>query len=90
MIKLPENAQIIASYTIITDAAGAPAFMLRVDHARTIYQNGLMELRYMLFYVLGMGLLSGFAPEREPSQGSVLLLHHSDHMELPVRFELTA
>ncbi len=56
---LPENAQIIASYTIITDAAGAPAFMLRVDHARTIYQNGLMELRYMLFYVLGMGLLSG-------------------------------
>jgi len=48
------NADSISGYALILDVLGNPAFVLRTDSPRDIYQQGLMTVNYFLYSVVGV------------------------------------
>lgn len=48
------NANSIAGYALILDVLGNPAFVLRTDNPRDIYQQGLMTVNYFMYSVVGI------------------------------------
>ncbi len=53
-IKVRNDAT-ISSYTLVRDAFGKPAFLLRADVPRVIYRQGLYSLRALLLSLLAVG-----------------------------------
>ncbi len=45
----PVNSDVIAGYALTKDVYGNPAFILRVDSSRDIYQQGLNTVNYFLY-----------------------------------------
>lgn len=57
-VVLPRDDARIYGYALMNDALGRPAFLLRIEKARGIYQKAMQSLNYMLIYILGAGFLS--------------------------------
>jgi PAS domain S-box-containing protein len=55
----PLNDQEIAGYRLFNDIEGNPALLLEVNLPRSIYQQGLTSIRYLLFSLVAVGLMSG-------------------------------
>ncbi|MEB3178831.1 MAG: CHASE4 domain-containing protein [Nostocaceae cyanobacterium] len=55
------NKQVICGYTIIYDIYNHPAVVLRTDVPRTIYQQGITHLRYLLISLAIVFLIFGAA-----------------------------
>jgi diguanylate cyclase (GGDEF)-like protein/PAS domain S-box-containing protein len=55
----PINTEAIAGYALVTDIYNQPAFILRVDMPREIYQQGQQSLHYLIASLLFLGLLFG-------------------------------
>ncbi|MHB9111322.1 MAG: CHASE4 domain-containing protein [Thermoleophilia bacterium] len=51
--------QTIAGYARLDDINGKPALMLRVDQSRDIQEQGIASMRYLIFAILGVGLVFG-------------------------------
>jgi len=51
------NAQIMAGHGLLRDLAGKPAFLLRLNLERSVYGNGLLSLKILLF-AFGIVLLA--------------------------------
>lgn len=48
----PLSAERIAGYILVNDLSGQPALLLRVDAARTIYQQGYKALHYLVLSIV--------------------------------------
>ncbi len=57
IILRPLNEQIIAGYVLLSDIYGKPALILRVDVPREIYKQGQNNRRYLITFVLMVGLI---------------------------------
>jgi PAS domain S-box-containing protein len=55
----PLNQDRVAGYALLQDIFGAPAFILRIDTARDIYQQGQATLSYLILALLASGLVFG-------------------------------
>ncbi|MFH0847655.1 MAG: CHASE4 domain-containing protein [Chloroflexota bacterium] len=55
------DSRTVAGYTLLNDVYGKPAFILRVDMPRSIYQRGLTSLRYFFAELLICGAISALA-----------------------------
>lgn len=53
---LSEN--VIAGYCLVNDIYGFPAIIVRMDQPRSIYQQSLLTMRYMILSVMLMGVSS--------------------------------
>ncbi len=51
------DSKTIAAYMLLTDISGSTAFVLRVDEPRDIYAQGQQTANYVLYLLLGFGLL---------------------------------
>lgn len=51
------DSKTVAAYMLLTDIYGSPAFVLRVDEPRDIYAQGQQTAQYVLYLLLGFGLL---------------------------------
>jgi two-component sensor histidine kinase/sensor domain CHASE-containing protein len=51
------DSKTVAAYMLLTDIYGSPAFVLRVDEPREIYAQGQQTAQYVLYLLLGFGLL---------------------------------
>ena len=51
------DSKTVAAYMLLTDIYGSPAFVLRVDEPREIYAEGQHTAQYVLYLLLGFGLL---------------------------------
>ncbi len=49
---------VIAGYCVVNDIFGKPALMIRMDQARSIYQQSLLSLRYLILSVMLSGVVS--------------------------------
>ncbi len=56
---LPTNDEVVSGYAALTDLAGTPAAVLRVDAPRTIYRQGLAAITYLFFALLVVGVAFG-------------------------------
>ncbi len=54
---MPLNYEVVSGYRVLTNVSGAPAFLLKVDLPRTIYQQGLVMLGYQMGSLLLFGLI---------------------------------
>ncbi|HEY9810640.1 MAG TPA: response regulator [Halomicronema sp.] len=52
-----QKGERIAGYALLPDLYGQPAFMLRVDFNRDIYQQGKLSVRYFTLSLLTVGLV---------------------------------
>jgi diguanylate cyclase (GGDEF)-like protein/PAS domain S-box-containing protein len=59
IVMQPLDQQVIAGYTLIKDMSGKPILLLQVDLPRTIYNQGLISLRYLGLALLLVALLLG-------------------------------
>ncbi|MBW4520371.1 MAG: response regulator [Scytolyngbya sp. HA4215-MV1] len=57
----PLSANRVAGYLLLRDVFNQPALIVRVDTARTVYQQGLFSLRYLGASLLLVGLVCGIA-----------------------------
>ena len=57
IIVLPEGQETISGYSLFKDIHGKPAFMLKVQMPRTIYQQGKKTLYYYIFMILSVGFV---------------------------------
>ncbi len=55
----PLNEDKVAGYTLLPDADDTPVFILRIDTARDIYQQGQATLSYLILALLTSGLVFG-------------------------------
>ncbi|MCI0398911.1 MAG: PAS domain S-box protein, partial [Chloroflexi bacterium] len=55
----PLSAAEIAGYTLLKDVNGEPALLLQVTVPRSIYQQGLASIRYLIFSLVAVGLVAG-------------------------------
>jgi sensor domain CHASE-containing protein/nitrogen-specific signal transduction histidine kinase len=53
----PRDNNTIAGFTILRDISGDPAFMLKVEIPRKIYNKGKQTLNYYIISLLGIGLV---------------------------------
>ncbi|HAX80115.1 MAG TPA: histidine kinase [Cyanobacteria bacterium UBA11372] len=53
----PLNNDTMCGYALLRDIYNKPAVLLRVDSPRVIYKQGLVGLRYLIFSLLGVGLI---------------------------------
>jgi len=51
------DGQTVAAYALLTDIYGTPAYLLRVDEPRDTYAQGRQTAQYVLYLLLGFGLL---------------------------------
>jgi two-component sensor histidine kinase/sensor domain CHASE-containing protein len=51
------DSKTVAAYMLLTDIYGSPALVLRVDEPREIYAQGQQTAQYILYLLLGLGLL---------------------------------
>lgn len=54
----PITKNTIAGYSLVHDIFGAPALIVRMDQPRSIYQQGLLTLRYLVLSVILTGLVT--------------------------------
>jgi signal transduction histidine kinase len=59
IIVQPLNQTQVAGYKLVDDIHGQPIFMLQVTSPRTVYQQGLLSLRYLALSLLLMTLGAG-------------------------------
>lgn len=57
IIIRPLSDDAIAGYTLIRDINDKPALVVRADMPREIYQQGQVSLRYLIFSLLGVGII---------------------------------
>lgn len=57
VVVLPAGQETIAGYSLFKDIHGSPAFILKFQMPRTIYQQGKRTLYYYTFMVLSIGLV---------------------------------
>jgi two-component system, NtrC family, sensor kinase len=55
----PLNQDFIAGYTLLKDIYGKPVALLRVKTPRTVYQQGILSLKYLGFSLLLLGGAAG-------------------------------
>lgn len=55
------NATMISAYAVLPDVEGAPAALLRIDAPRDIQRQGEWTARYVLFWLLFIGVAFGLA-----------------------------
>ncbi|HEY9832222.1 MAG TPA: adenylate/guanylate cyclase domain-containing protein [Stenomitos sp.] len=60
IIIRPLSDEAIAGYTLLRDINGKPALLVRADMPREIYQQGQVSLRYLIFSLLGVGIIFSF------------------------------
>ena len=51
------DSNTIAGYVLLSDIYGKPAYVLRVDESRDVYAQGQRTAQYVLYILLGFGLL---------------------------------
>lgn len=54
----PLSHNTIAGYSFVNDIFGAPALIIRMDQPRSIYQQGVLTLRYLVLSVILTGLVT--------------------------------
>jgi signal transduction histidine kinase len=60
LVSVPEtNITTISGYTMLKDAYGKPALLLRVDSSRTIYEQGQTVVNYFLLSFMVVSLVFG-------------------------------
>jgi PAS domain S-box-containing protein len=59
IVVRPANEQLVQGYTWLNDINDQPALLLRVDHARDIYQQGQATLSYLVLVLVLGGLIIG-------------------------------
>ncbi len=59
IVVRPVNEQLVQGYTWLTDINDQPVFLLRVDRARDIYQQGQATLSYLVLVLVLGGLIIG-------------------------------
>ena len=57
IIIRPLSDDAIAGYTLLRDINHKPALLVRADMPREIYQQGKVSLRYLIFSLLGVGII---------------------------------
>lgn len=57
IIIRPLSDNVIAGYTLLRDINDKPALFVRADMPRDIYQQGQSSLRYLIFSLLGVGII---------------------------------
>lgn len=57
IIIRPLSDDAIAGYTLLRDINDKPALLVRADMPRAIYQQGRVSLRYLIFSLLGVGII---------------------------------
>lgn len=57
IIIRPLSDEAIAGYTLLRDINGKPALLVRAEMPREIYQQGQVSLRYLIFSLLGVGII---------------------------------
>jgi PAS domain S-box-containing protein len=57
IVVQPLNRESVAGYAVLQDIDGNPALLLRVEVPRTIYEQGLLSLKYFRILALIMGFL---------------------------------
>jgi sensor domain CHASE-containing protein len=53
----PMNSDVVAGYALTKDIYGNSAFMLRIDSAREIYQQGLTTVNYFLYFSIAVCII---------------------------------
>jgi sensor domain CHASE-containing protein/class 3 adenylate cyclase len=57
IIIRPLSDEAIAGYTLLRDINHKPALLVRAEMPREIYQQGQVSLRYLIFSLLGVGII---------------------------------
>lgn len=55
----PMNNEIIAGYALLNDIEGNPAIVIKAEMQRAIHRQGENTLKYILFLIVGSGLVFG-------------------------------
>jgi PAS domain S-box-containing protein len=55
----PLDSQEIAGYSLLNDIEGSSTLLLEVSLPRSIYQQGLATIRYLIFSLVAVGVVSG-------------------------------
>ncbi|MBF2002883.1 MAG: GHKL domain-containing protein [Synechococcales cyanobacterium M58_A2018_015] len=69
----PLDRQTIAGYVLIPDIRNQPIAVLKISKPRTIYQQGLLSLRYLAMSLLIVGGFAGIVMWRLVQQAALLL-----------------
>jgi len=56
-----QDTNIISGYSYLYDPAGDPSYILKVSIPRTIYQQGINTLRFLLLVLVAFAILAGVA-----------------------------
>ncbi len=68
VVVRPEGQKTISGYTLVSDVHGTPAAVLQIEMPRTIYQQGLATVTYMVILLLiaaaGFGLATAYLLQR--------------------------
>jgi signal transduction histidine kinase len=69
----PLDRQTIAGYVLIPDIRNQPIAVLKISKPRTVYQQGLLSLRYLAMSLLIVGGFAGIVMWRLVQQAALLL-----------------
>jgi len=61
ILSRPLDEQSIAGYALLKDVYGEPSLMLRADMPRDIYRQGIANIAYIMWAIVGVGLVLGAA-----------------------------
>lgn len=59
----PQSEYLISGYTLLNDISGKPAMLVQVDMPREIYQQGQINLKYLIVALTMVGLVLGVATQ---------------------------